>query len=78
MKRLSEKDAARLASFNYRAARSFRNIWSHYPEDFEEFRGSLRETWLGMAIERPKVDTSHDKLVLHMFCPEVRIPREIF
>ena len=78
MERLYEKDAARLALFNYRAARNFRNIWYHYPEDFEEFRDTLRDTWPGMDIERPRVDTSHDKPVLHMFCPEVRIPREIF
>jgi hypothetical protein len=31
-----------------------------------------------MDIERPQVDTSHSKPRLHMFCPEQRIPREIF
>ena len=76
--RLYEKEAARLALFNYRAARNFRNIWHHYPEDFEEFRSILRETWPGMDIEEPKIDTSHPKPVLYMFCPEDRIPREIF
>lgn len=76
--RLYEKEAARLALFNYRAARNFRNIWHHYPEKFESFRGMLRQTWPGMDIERPEIDISHRKPVLHMFCPEKRIPREIF
>lgn len=76
--RLFEKEAARLALFNYRAARNFRNIWYHYPEHFDTFRTSLGQTWPGMDIERPEVDMSHEKPVLHMFCPEERIPREIF
>jgi hypothetical protein len=75
---LYEKEAARLALFNYRAARNFRNIWYHYPERFDEFRSALSQTWPGMDIERPTVDPSHDKPRLHMFCPEERIPREIF
>ncbi len=54
--RLYEKEAARLALFNYRAARNFRNIWHHYPDDFEEFRNTLKETWPGMDIEQPKID----------------------
>lgn len=75
---LFEKEAARLALFNYRAARNFRNIWYHYPEKFDEFRKALKQTWPGMDIDRPKVDVSHPKPRLHMFCPEDRIPREIF
>jgi len=31
-----------------------------------------------MDIERPKADYTHEKPRLHMFCPEERIPREIF
>ena len=31
-----------------------------------------------MEIEPPTVDYSHEKPLLHMFCPEERIPREIF
>ena len=34
---LFARDAARLALFNYRAARNFRNIWYHMPEKFEDF-----------------------------------------
>jgi len=75
---LFEKEAARLALYNYRAARNFRNIWHHFPEQFEQFRAYLLRTWPGMDIERPVVDTSHGKPRLHMFCPEQRIPREIF
>jgi energy-coupling factor transporter ATP-binding protein EcfA2 len=75
---LFEKEAARLALLNYRAARNFRNIWYHYPDKFPEFREALRRTWPGMDIEPPQVDYSHDRPRLHMFCPEDRIPREIF
>lgn len=75
---LYEKEAARRALFNYQAARNFRNIWHHYPEAFEEFRSALKQTWPGMDIERPTIDFSHSRPKLHMFCPEERIPREIF
>lgn len=75
---LFAKEAARLALFNYRAARNFRNIWYHYPEKFEQFRSLLRQTWPGMDVQSPVVDTIHPKTLLHMFCPEERIPREIF
>lgn len=72
------KEAARLALFNYRAARNFRNIWFHYPEKFDKFQEILTRTWPGMDIERPIVERSQDKPRLYMFCPEARIPREIF
>lgn len=75
---LFEKEAARLALFNYRASRNFRNIWYHFPEKFDLFRSALSQTWPGMDIERPALDTSHAKPRIHMFCPEERIPREIF
>jgi hypothetical protein len=58
---LFEKEAARLALYNYRAARNFRNIWHHFPEQFEQFRAYLLRTWPGMDVERPVVDTSHGK-----------------
>lgn len=74
---LYEKEAARHALFNYRAARNFRNIWHHYPEKFNEFRATLKQTWPGMDIEPPKIQFGLDKARLHMFCPEDRIPREI-
>lgn len=75
---LYQEQAARLALFNYTAARNFRNIWHHYPERFDDFRRILTQTWPGMDIEPPTVDYTHEKPRLHMFCPEERIPREIF
>lgn len=75
---LYQKEAARRALLTHRASRNFRNIWYHYPEDFERFRELIRSTWPGMDIESPDVDHSRDKPLLHMFCPEERFPREIF
>lgn len=72
------EEAARLALFNYQAARNFRNIWHHFPERFDEFRQALRQTWPGMDVERPVVDMVENRTYLRMFCPEGRIPREIF
>jgi hypothetical protein len=79
--RLFREEAARVALFNYTASRNFRNIWYHYAERFDDFRAALIQTWPGMDIERPRVDPPErpgDKPLLHMFCPEERIPREIF
>ena len=75
---LYEKEAARLALFNYRAARNFRNIWYHYPERFEAFRSALIQTWPGMDVEPPHITMRRSKPQLYMMCPEGRIPREIF
>ena len=76
--KLFEKEAARLALFNYRAARNFRNIWRHFPEHFETFRGLIVKTWPGMDVLPPEVDMSHKPPRLYMWCPENRKPREIF
>lgn len=75
---LYQEAAARNALYNYRAARNFRNIWHHFPEKFDLFRSTLIHTWPGMDIECPVVDTASSPARLHMFCPERRIPREIF
>ncbi|WP_353641394.1 AAA family ATPase [Mesorhizobium sp. WSM2239] len=75
---LYQEEAARLALFSYRAARNFRNIWYHFPDRFDDFRAALQQTWPGMDIEPPEVDNSHEKPLLHMYCPEDRRPREIF
>lgn len=75
---LYQQEAARLALLTHRAARNFRNIWHHYPEGFAEFRSFIRSTWPGMDIQMPEVDLTHPKPLLRMFCPEERIPREIF
>ena len=54
---LYEPEAARLALFNYRAARNFRNIWYHYPEKFDEFRTIL-------AQHGPGWISSHQQLII--------------
>jgi predicted ATPase len=69
------KEAARLALLTSGASRNFRNIWYHYPEDFERFRALVMSTWPGMDIQRP--ERSNDMRTLLMFCPEDRLPREI-
>ena len=75
---LYQREAARLALVTHRAARNFRNIWHHYPEGFDEFRALVSATWPGMDIAAPEVDHSYQPPVLRMFCPEDRIPREIY
>jgi hypothetical protein len=72
------REAARKALLTHGAARNFRNIWYHYQDDFAAFRKLIRETWPGMDIEPPEVDRSHNPPLLRMFCPEERIPREIY
>lgn len=75
---LYQKEAARKALLTHRASRNFRNIWYHYPEDFDEFREMIRSSWPGMDIEKPEIQYSSEKRTLHMFCPEERFPREIY
>ena len=75
---LYQKEAARLALLTHRASRNFRNIWYHYPDEFDQFRALINSTWPGMDIEKPEIDRSHEKPLLHMFCPEERYPREIY
>lgn len=75
---LYQMEAARRALLTHRAARNFRNIWYHYPEDFSKFKALIRSTWPGMDIEPPEIDSSSGKPILRMFCPEERYPREIF
>lgn len=75
---LYQKEAARNALQTHRASRNFRNIWYHYPEGFEQFSQLVAESWPGMEIQRPEIDRSGEKPVVHMFCPEKRFPREIF
>lgn len=75
---LFQREAAREALLTHRASRNFRNIWHHYPDSFDDFRSLVQETWPGMDIERPEVDTTHEKPLLRMFCPEDRIPRELY
>ncbi|MCK4599818.1 AAA family ATPase [Candidatus Bipolaricaulota bacterium] len=76
--RLFGREAARQALYHNTAARNFRNIWYHYPERFDSFRSLVQQTWPGMDVERPEIDMSYEKTLLRMFCPEERIPRELF
>ena len=73
-----QKEAARLALLSPGASRNFRNIWYHFPDGFEEFRKSVRETWPGMDIQPPELIAGAERTHLCMFCPEERFPREIF
>jgi energy-coupling factor transporter ATP-binding protein EcfA2 len=76
--RLYQKEAARLALLTHAASRNFRNIWYHYNEDFEKFAELVRTTWPGLDIAPPELNTSGKDTTLDMFCPEERIPREIY
>lgn len=75
---LYQAEAARLALQSHTASRNFRNIWFHYGDDFEEFRNLILQTWPGMDIGKPEMNSSGKGVTLNMFCPEERIPREIF
>jgi energy-coupling factor transporter ATP-binding protein EcfA2 len=75
---LFQKEAARLALQTHKAARNFRNIWYHYPENFEAFRELVKFTWPGMDIQPPELSMMDGKPLLRMYCPEDRIPREIY
>ncbi len=76
--RFFQQEAARLALQSYTASRNFRNIWYHYSDGFDEFRQMVKRTWPTMDIEKPKLEYGGQKPELVMFCPEERIPREIF
>src|SRR5271157_2015237 len=75
---LYKQEAARLALLTHRASRNFRNIWYHSPDQFDDFRRLINETWPGMDINRPEIDTSHGNPMLRIFCPEDRIARELY
>ena len=59
----------------HRASRNFRNYWRYYPDDFEEFRQLIIDTWPGMDISPPEV--AQDGM-LSMFCLEDRMTRELY
>ena len=77
LEELNERETARRALFNYRAARNFRNTWYHFPEAFDELRNLVLRTWPGMDVNLPEVNRTHDKPRLELWCPESRRPREI-
>ena len=57
-----------------RASRHFRNYWMYNPENFEGFANLIEQTWPNMSITAPEDGGD----VVHMFCNEERIPRELF
>ncbi|HEY1719567.1 MAG TPA: ATP-binding protein [Verrucomicrobiae bacterium] len=72
------KEAARQALLSHGASRNFRNIWYHFSDGFAEFRKTIQETWPGMDIQPPELVPGEKRTHLCMFCPEERMPREIF
>jgi energy-coupling factor transporter ATP-binding protein EcfA2 len=74
---LYQKEAARLALLSPGASRNFRNIWHHYPDDFDQFQRLIAQTWPGMEIQAPEIQRRNEKPILFMFCPEERYSREL-
>lgn len=72
--KLYQKEAAKSALMTRTASRNFRNIWYHFNSDFEDFKRLVIETWPGFDIKPPEIIDGN----LLMFCPEDRIPREIY
>lgn len=60
----------------HRASRHFRNFWRYYPDQFENFRTLLKQTWPGMDISPPELPSTLE-LTLSMFYSEDRMDREI-
>jgi energy-coupling factor transporter ATP-binding protein EcfA2 len=75
---LNTDETARRALLTHRASRNFRNIWYHIPDGFEAFRRLVQETWPGMDIQPPEVRRDAEAAKLDMFCPEERVPRELY
>lgn len=75
---LYQMEAARSAKLSHRASRNFRNIWHHYPQEFEEFQKLISRTWPEMEILKPETLNHEGKQCLYMFCQEHRITRELF
>lgn len=75
---LYQEVAAKNALLSHKASRNFRNIWHHYPEDFEKFQQVVTSTWPGMEIQKPEFESDDPKHTLHMFCTEDRITRELY
>jgi len=75
---LYQIDAASNALYTHTASRNFRNIWYHFPEQFNVFKDLITKTWPGMNINRPEVRMKESKPYIDMFCTEERFDREIF
>jgi energy-coupling factor transporter ATP-binding protein EcfA2 len=72
-----EPESVTRALQTHRACRHFRNYWHFFPEGFAEFADLVKRTWPGMAVQAPE-QTDKMARVLHMFCVEGRMPRELY
>jgi predicted ATP-dependent endonuclease of OLD family len=64
-------------SSSHRAPRLFRNVWYYDMSDFDKFKQILEETWKGVTIQPPEMESNLSKTI-NMFCTENRMDREIF
>ncbi|HDR9136330.1 TPA: ATP-binding protein [Burkholderia vietnamiensis] len=74
--RLLERATVQDGLATHRASRHFRNYWHHFEEGFEQFATQVRDTWPGMSISKPELDTGNGELT--MFVTEDRIDRELY
>jgi energy-coupling factor transporter ATP-binding protein EcfA2 len=75
--RLLERETVQRNIETHLASRHFRNYWYYYPQNFEEFAGTVAATWPGMQVLPPELINDKPQR-LSMFCLESRITREIF
>ena len=60
-------------------SRHFRNIWLSFPDDFEEFKDLIENTWPGYTIETPEYYQTEDfEYMIEMYFREGNEHREIF
>ncbi|WP_416050282.1 ATP-dependent nuclease [Cupriavidus basilensis] len=74
--RMLEKATVQDGLSTHRASRHFRNYWYHFDDGFQQFADQLAETWPGMRISAPELDTASGELT--MFINEDRIDRELY
>ncbi|RQT15084.1 ATP-dependent endonuclease [Burkholderia contaminans] len=74
--RLLERGTVQNGLSTHRASRHFRNYWYHFQDGFEQFALQIADTWPGMSISKPELDTSSGELT--MFVTEDRIDRELY
>ena len=72
-----EADTVTRSLQTHRACRHFRNYWHFFPEGFQEFSDLVIRTWPGMSLQPPERTDKMAK-VLHMFCREGHMSRELY
>ncbi|EIJ0936075.1 ATP-binding protein [Vibrio cholerae] len=70
------EDTVKNALNTHRASRHFRNYWYYFNDSWDDFSKMVSETWSGMVINKPEIDTINKKL--SMFVSENRIDREVY